>query len=150
MRPLVKAALVREYVYAYAAVCPYEGWLDSLVLPAVNTDLMEIFLAEVAQRHPKDFLAMVIDGARWHTSSQLTLPDNIGLIPLPPYSPELNPTEHVWDELREKEFHNKVFANLNVLERKLISGLAAMEKDTTKIKSLTGWPWIISLNLIAN
>jgi transposase len=111
---------------------------------------MALLLAEVARRHPADFLAMVIDGAQWHTSPHLVVPDNRGLIRLPPYSPELNPTEQVWDELREKEFHNKVFASLDALERQLVSGLVSLERTPEKVISLTAWPWIISLNLNAS
>jgi transposase len=56
--------------------------------------------------------ALVIDGAGWHRSDALKAPDNIYLLKLPPYAPELNPIEHVWDELREKFFHNRVFKSL--------------------------------------
>ena len=52
---------------------------------------------------------MVLDGAGWHKSKAMTIPDNIRLLSLPPYSPELNPVEHLWDELREKHFHNRTF-----------------------------------------
>lgn len=52
---------------------------------------------------------MLLDGAGWHTSQALHLPDHLRLLFLPPYSPELNPQEHLWDELREKNFHNRFF-----------------------------------------
>lgn len=58
----------------------------------------------------------VIDGADWHRSDALKAPANIHLLKLPPYAPELNPIEHVWDELREKFFHNQVFKSLDALE----------------------------------
>jgi len=63
VRPQVGAQLVREYSYAFAAVSPQDGTLDSLILPEVNTETMSIFLAEVAARHPQDFILMVLDGA---------------------------------------------------------------------------------------
>lgn len=53
LRPTVKAMLTHQYVYAYAAVSPMDGSVDSLVLPAVNGACMALFLAEVARRHPK-------------------------------------------------------------------------------------------------
>ena len=59
---------------------------------------------------------MVIDGAGWHRSDGLKAPANIYLLKLPPYAPELNPMEHVWDELREKFLHNRVFQSLDALE----------------------------------
>jgi hypothetical protein len=63
---------------------------------------MQIFLDEVFARHPNDRIIMLIDGAGWHCSEVLEAPLNIYLLKLRPYTPEFNPIEHVWDELREK------------------------------------------------
>jgi transposase len=109
MRPLCKAMITREYTYAYAAVSVTDGVLDTLILPTANTIGMQLFLTEVATRHPNDRIVMIADGAGWHQSTQLTLPNNLYLLKLPPYSPELNPVENLWDELREKSFGNLVF-----------------------------------------
>jgi transposase len=76
--------------------------------------VMPLFLDEVSTRHLNDKIIMVLDGAGWHKSKSLMIPDNIRLLSLPPYSPELNPVEHIWDDLREKEFHNRVFDNLGM------------------------------------
>ena len=108
--------LTHEYTYAYAAVDVVSGELDSLILPHVNTHCMQLFLDEVGQRHPDDHIVMVLDGAGWHASDALGPPPNMRLLSLPPYAPELNPVEHVWDELREKRFHNHVFDSLDALE----------------------------------
>uniref|UniRef100_UPI00187264F1 transposase n=1 Tax=Acidithiobacillus thiooxidans TaxID=930 RepID=UPI00187264F1 len=89
---------------AYAAVSPQDGRMDSLVLPEVSSKCMQIFLNEVAQRYPDENILMIMDGAGWHKSHHLQLPENLRLLFLPPYSPELNPQEHLWDELREKYF----------------------------------------------
>lgn len=64
------------------------------------------FLDGVARRHFDEYIVMVLDGARWYCSDALQAPDNMRLLPLPPYAPELNPVEHLWDELREKHFYN--------------------------------------------
>ncbi|MGB5011195.1 MAG: transposase, partial [Candidatus Dechloromonas phosphoritropha] len=66
----------------------------------------------VSTAHEKEFMLMVADGASSHVSKDLQVPENIRLLRLPPYAPQLNPQEHVWDEVREKEFHNRVFADL--------------------------------------
>jgi len=66
------------------------------------------------------------------------------LIPLPPYAPELNPMEHVWDDLREKSFHNRVFESIDALENHLEASLRAMECDTERVRSIVAWPWIIN------
>ena len=66
------------------------------------------------------------------------------------YSPELNPVEHLWDELREKCFHNRTFASLGALEDQLVTGLADMERDTARIQSICNWKWIIDVTSNAN
>ena len=86
---------------------------DTLILPQVNTQCVQIFLDTVAARHVSDPIVMVMDGAGWHSSKKLIAPSNIRLLALPPYAPELNPVEHLWHELREKCFHNKVFASID-------------------------------------
>jgi len=127
IRPLCKAMLTHEYTYAYASCEPATGTMDALILPQVNTQCMQIFLNTVAERHAQDYIVMVMDGAGWHSSKKLVAPSNIRLLSLPPYAPEINPVEHLWDELREKCFHNKVFVSLDALEDDLEMGLLAME-----------------------
>ena len=101
-RPLVQAMITQDYTYAYAAVSPLDGRLDSLILPHVNGACMHLFLEEIASRYSRERIVLVVDGAGWHKSEQFQLPPNLRLLFLPPYAPELNPVEHLWDELREK------------------------------------------------
>lgn len=143
VRPLCYAMVTQEYTYAYAAVS-VDGELDTLILPHTNSDCMQVFIDEVASRHPEDRIIMILDGAGWHTSRLLTVPDNIRLIPLPPYSPELNPTEYLWDELREKSFHNRVFNSIDALEVHLEVSLRDLEADKVRVRSIVAWPWIIN------
>jgi transposase len=150
VRPTVPAQIVREYEYAYAAVSPHDGVLDTLVLPAVNTENMGVFLAEVAQRHANEFILMVVDGAGWHKAKRLSVPANMRLVPLPPRSPQLNPAEHVWDELREKYFVNRWFPTMDQLEAQLITGLATLEANAQQMASLTGFDWITCVPLNAH
>lgn len=90
-RPMVRAMLTQQYTYAYAAVSPVDGKFDSLILPHVNGHCMQLFLNEIAARYPDENVVMVIDGAGWHRSQALKLPDNVRTVLLPPYAPELNP-----------------------------------------------------------
>jgi transposase len=142
-RPVCCAMVSQEYTYAYAAVS-VDGNMDSLILPHVNGECMQIFLDEVAARHLNDRIVMVLDGAGWHKSGSLMIPNNLRLLSLPPYSPELNPVEHIWDDLREKEFHNKVFDSIDSLEDHLEKALHEMENDHERIRSIVTWPWIIN------
>ncbi len=91
IRPLVGLALVREYAYAYAAVTPADGVLDWMVAPKMNTLHMNGFLRHVSSKHPDEFVVMVLDGAPSHRALALRVPENMALLRLPPYSPELNP-----------------------------------------------------------
>ena len=104
---------------------------------------MQLFLDEVGARHPSDKIVMVLDGAGWHSSRLLQPPQNMKLLPLPPYAPELNPVEHVWDELREKHFHNRVFDSLDALEDQLEVALRTFENNALMVKSIVAWEWII-------
>lgn len=148
LRPTVKAMLTHQYVYAYGAVSIPQGNFDSLVLPLVNGDCMALFLDEIARRYPEDNIVMVLDGAGWHKSKRMPIPANIRLLSLPPYSPELNPVEHLWEELREKHFYNCAFNSLDALEEHLVIGLAQMEREPERMRSICNWPWIF--NAISN
>ena len=90
---MVATEVSQEYTYAYAVVSVPEGALDSLILPHVNGTCMQIFLDEVAARYPEDRWVMVMDGAGWHRNQDLVIPENMRLLTLPPYSPELNPVD---------------------------------------------------------
>src|SRR4051812_7098948 len=150
VRPEVSTQLIREYEYAFAAVSPQDGLLDTLVLPTVNTEAMGIFLAEVSQRHADEFILMVLDGAGWHRAKRLNVPANMRLISLPPWSPQLNPVEQVWDEVREKWFANRVFDSMNAVEEQLMTALKTLEEDSSRVASLTGFDWVRSIPLNAH
>jgi hypothetical protein len=143
VRPSVGSQRVRESVYVYAAVSPAEGRLVSLVLPDTNNVMMSIFLGVVAQRFPYEFILMFMDQAGWHTTKTLALPERMKLRWLPPYSPECNPTEHIWEEMREKWFGNTVFASLDDVEDTLTQALVTLENDNPRIQSLTGFEWVL-------
>lgn len=150
MRPVIANGYEREFVYVYGAVSPLQGELDWMLCREMNNVRMSEFLAQVSRAHPDDLIAMVVDGASSHKSKELIVPENIQLLRLPSYSPELNPQEHIWDELREKEFPNRVFDHLDAVIRQLEYGLPRLASDHQGLRSLTAWPWIISLNMIAH
>ena len=144
IRPVVPCHRIREYVYAYGAVSPIDGKMFSLVLPYSNTDCMNIFLEELSKEYPQKYILLVADNAAWHRSKTLNIPNNIEIFPLLPYTPELNPIEMIWDELREKHFRNELFNTLNCVIDRLCEGLVSLSIDKNKVKSITGWDWIVS------
>lgn len=150
LRPVVDNGYERQFVYVYGAVSPIQGELDWMISQKMNTEQMGQFLAQVSAAHPEEFILMIVDGASSHKSHELHIPENIRFHRLPSYSPELNPQEHIWDELREKEFPNRVFDSMEGVLTQLKDGLPRMAANKVGLRSLTAWPWIISLNLKAN
>ena len=145
VRPVVTQQFVREYTYAYTAVCPQTGESYSIIAPCNNTEVMEIFLTELSNYYSHYRMIMILDGAGWHTSKLLEIPENIKLLHLPPYSPELNPVEHIWDYIREqKKFNNYTFQSIEAVEDKLESVLLGLHNEKEVLKSLCGFNWINS------
>ena len=144
IRPTVPCHRVREYTYAFGAVSPLDGGMVSLVLPKCNTQCMTIFLDEVSKQYPDDYILMIADNAPWHKSNGLVVPKNMEIFPLLPYTPELNPIEMIWDEIREKFFKNKLFKTLNAVTDKLCEAIVHLIDNKNIVKSITGWEWIIS------
>ena len=139
----------RQFIYVNGAVGPLKGQLNWRLCREMNTARMGEFLTQVSQAHPTDLIVMVLDGASSHKAKDLVIPENTRLLALPP-APELNPQEHVWDELREKEFPNRGFHHLDAVIRQLEVGLPRLAANTDGLRSLTAWPWIVSLNLHAH
>ena len=81
-----------------------------------------------------------VDGAAWHRSQELTVPENIRLLLQPAYSPELNPVEHVWEEVREKHFYNRVFDSMDAVMDNLCEGLNALIRMPERLRSMTYFP----------
>lgn len=148
-RPTVNLALIREFRYEYAAISPWDGALDFMTAEKMNTENMSSFLKQVSEAHQNDFIVMVLDGASSHKSKELKIPENMALIRLPPYSPELNPAEQIWNSLRKNYFANKVFDSLDAATSQAEHGLSNMAANPEAMKSLSNWPWIKSINLIA-
>ena len=123
MRPCTPLHIVCESIYVFASFAPQYGKMISLILSTANTDMMKIFLEHISQEFTDSFLVMQVDGASWHRSQQLPIPENIRLIFQPAYSPEVNPVEHIWDELREKYFSNRLFPSLDALQDHLCTAL---------------------------
>ena len=149
-RPVVSNGYEREFVYVYGAASPLEGELDWMICRQMNTVQMSAFLSQVSAARHDEFIVMVVDGASSHVSKELVVPENVRLLRLPPYAPELNPQEHIWDELREKEFPNRVFADLAGVTRQLESGLPRLATNAESVRDITAWPWIVSLTFEAH
>ena len=143
-RPTVPSQIVREYTYAYTAACPLDGKTVSLILPDMSTECMNVFLEELSNRYCNEHVILVFDGASSHRSKDMKVPDNISLIPLPPYSPELNPVECFWKEVKKKGFYNRVFTCMKQVEDLLEDNLKYFEDHPEQVRSIVAFDWIIS------
>ena len=139
-RPSVPCHHIREYVYAYGAVDPIDGDNFFLVLPYCNTNCMNLFLQMLSEAYPEDIILLCCDGAAWHKSGAMNIPKNIELFFIPPYTPEMNPIEKIWKELRQIGFRNEVFATLDKVVDRLCNSINRLTKQT--IQSITGRQWI--------
>ena len=142
-RPSVPCHHIREFRYAYGAVEPLTGESCFVVMPYCNTDCMNLFLKALSNTFPRDKIILVCDGAAWHKSGSLKISENIELIFIPPYTPEMNPIEQIWKEIRKIGFKNEVFQTLQKVVDRLCDTICSLSKET--IKSITGRDWIASI-----
>jgi putative transposase len=141
LRPTVPCHHIREYRYAYGAVEPLTGESFFLVLPYSNTDCMNVFLRELSSLYPNDVILLVCDGAAWHKAKALVIPKNIRLFFLPPATPEMNPIEQIWKELRKRGFRNEIFQTLDKVIDRLCNTICSLNNDA--VKSITARDWIV-------
>jgi transposase len=96
--------------YIFGAICPKQGKGAALILPACNTEAMNLHLAEIAKAvAPGAHAVLLVDQAGWHLSARLLIPINITILALPPKSPELNPVENIWQYMRDNWLSNRIF-----------------------------------------
>lgn len=149
-RPEVGQQVIREFVFTLAAVCPADGRIASLIMPWVDTEIMSVFLTHTAAQFPEEFCLIFMDGAGWHRANELRIPETMKLLFLPPYSPELNPVELLWDHLRENYFANRVFESLDEVEEVLCEGLRNLITHPGIVHSMANFPWLNTLCLMEN
>jgi hypothetical protein len=141
-RPIAPRQVIRKYIYGYVAVCPALGKLSALVLPWANSKMMQLFLEQVSIDFEEYFVIILMDKAGWHISRGIELPENIRIILQPAHSPELNPVEHAWDDIREKYFVNRIFNSLDAVENALCEGINSLANHPQYLKSLTHFPYL--------
>jgi transposase len=141
-----------DWAYIFGAVCPARGIGAALVLPYVNTEAMNLHLQEISsQVSPGAHAVLTCDGAGWHQAGgKLRLPDNISLLPLPPYSPELNPVENVWQFLRQNYLANRVFDSYDAIVDACCDAWNALTAQPERITSIASrsWAQLASLHVV--
>ena len=142
IRPVVLCQMIREYVEVYGAVDPIHGDKSFIIAPRCNTAWTNAFLEVVSNQFKRDYILLCADQAAWHKSKDLVLPDNIKIFYLPARTPEMNPIEQLWPEVRH-DFKNKVLKSNKVLIDELCISLNSI--TTSTIVSITCRDWILSM-----
>jgi len=118
--------------YMYSEISPATGDNYSLILPFVCTDMMNLYLDKLSQEFRDQLIVLIMDQAGWHKSKELIIPDNIRIIYLPPYSPELNPVERFWRYLKNELLHNVVYETIDNLTKRLVDFYMSIENILLK------------------
>jgi transposase len=142
-RPVVTTIPRYEWLYLYGFVCPQTGQTYWLIMPSVNITIFNLALAEFAKSvgAGKDKrIVLVLDGAGWHTSEKVQIPEGLEFIFLPPYSPELQPAERLWS-LTNEAIANRAFDTLDQLQAAQEKRCLALAEQSPLIKALTCFKW---------
>ena len=136
-----------EWVYLFGSVCPATGETHGGLLPWVNGEVMEAYLDDFSRQLRCGVHALlVMDSAGWHTSGALSVPSNVTLQFLPPKSPESNPAELPWREMRQKYLSNRVYPTVvEALESAVSEAWLKVIESPAAMRSLCGFDWITSI-----
>ena len=134
VKPIVSYQHIYKTTYLYGSYSPING--DSFVweINGVDTTIFEAYLQAFSQHKPNEYKIVVIDNAGFHSTKNIQVPDNIYLLRIPPYNPELNPCEQVWQYIKNR-FKNKRFETMENLREWLRNTVNQMKEQT--IKSIT-------------
>jgi transposase len=141
-RPRQPADQRYKSAYLFGAICPAEGTGAALVMPRADTQAMQAHLKEISRNvTPGAHAVLLLDRAGWHTTSKLSIPNNVSLVFLPPRSPELNPVENVWQYLRQTHLSNRVFETYGAILDAASDAWNRLIEKPYKIMSLGLRPW---------
>jgi len=131
-----------EWAYLFGAVCPERKTGAAIVMPYANTEAMNLHLQEISKAvSPGAHAALVLDGAGWHGSEELVVPENIATIALPPYSPELNRVENVWEYLRKNKPANRLYETYEDIVDACCDAWNALMAAPDTVATLTRKEW---------
>lgn len=118
-----------------------ENMKPKIKMKGVKSNFMNEYMQNLSKLHPNDYIIMVLDNALWHKSKYIKVPENMTLVFIPPYTPEMNPIEQIWREIRTSGFANKYFKTLDEVKANLHATIASLSPET--IQSITRRDWIM-------
>ena len=134
-----------EYLWVLGAVCPETGHAEGLLSPQLNAKIVSEFLRQFSATIPADEHAVMLwDGAGFHASHQLRVPDNVTVVTLPPYSPELNPIENLWHYLKSHCWSNRAYDDYDALEQAAVDAWNKVSLDSELMKTVRAAPYLES------
>jgi hypothetical protein len=139
-RPIVAKQLVRQFKHLFGAVDPLSGDSCFRIFSHCDTVCMNVYLQELSNDFKDDYILLACDCAGWHKSKELIIPNNIEIIHIPPYTPEMNPQEQVWDEIKEKHFSNQIFSSLTDVVDRLCEAVNTLPNEL--LQSITYRSWM--------
>jgi putative transposase len=144
-RPLMVRDNRHDSAYIFGAICPRRGVGAAMITPAANTEMMNLHLAEITTQVALGAHAVLVcDGAGWHQrGKKLKVPANITLLSLPPYSPELNPMEKVWDYLRQNKLCALVWDSYDEIVDACKTAWTWLIADPERIQSIGIREWAV-------
>jgi transposase len=132
-----------DYLYVLTAACPGSGQSVGLISPTLNAKVINLFLAQMSRELPPEVHAvMVWDGAGYHTAGEMKIPQNITLLKLPPYAPELNPIENLWHYLRSHHWSNRFYQDYHALFDAAVEAWRKVCLDADRIKTVCAAPYL--------
>lgn len=143
-RPVAVKQTEYDWCYLFAAVNPLTGASSALITPTVNTSFMNEHLRFISAEAGDAHVVLVLDGAGWHVAQTLRVPANVTLLHLPPYSPELNPVERVWDYLRSHYLSNRAYRDYDHLLNATTDGWNRL--DPQRLMSICATRWLTHVN----
>lgn len=136
-RPYAVRQTKYDWLYVIGAVCPDSGQSVGLLSPYINSDIINIYLRQFSgQLAAGTHAVLVWDQAGFHTSRRLDIPENITIVPLPPYSPELNPVENLWHYFRSHYWSNRAYSDYDDLRIAAIDAWQKAALNSEIIKSV--------------
>jgi transposase len=142
-RPAAVRQTEYEYLWVLGAVCPETGHAEGLLSPQLNTKIVNEFLRQFARTLPADEHAVMLwDGAGFHVAKALCVPENMTLVALPPYSPELNPIENLWHYLKSHFWSNRAYDDYDALEQAAVDAWRKAALDPQLMKTVCAAPYL--------
>lgn len=142
-RPTAVRQTEYQYLWVIGAVCPENGHAEGLLSPKLNTDIINLFLGQFSETIPEgEHAVMIWDGAGFHTAKKLKVPENITLVQLPPYSPELNPMENLWHYLKSHYWSNRSYEDYDGLEEAAMTAWQTAVLNEDLMRTVCAAPYL--------